>query len=88
MTSIANSIILLICRGHDLDTICVMTEISIDKLYIPCISQRQSEEQGVEQSVPHVDQRVPVLTNIVVVDVDIVVVIIFHFCPKWSEIDV
>ena len=58
---------------------CHDREISIDKLYIPCISQRQSEEQGVEQSVPHVDQRVPVLTNIVVVDVDIVVIIIFHF---------
>ena len=66
---------------------CHDREISIDKLYIPCISQRQSEEQGVEQSVPHVGQRVPVLTNIIVVDVDIVVIIIFHFV-LWSEIDV
>ena len=48
-------------------------------MLLPCICQRQSEEQGVEESVPHVDQRVPVLSNIVVVDVDIIIVIIFHF---------
>ena len=46
---------------------------------LPCICQRQSEEQGVEEPVPHVDQGVPVLSNIVVVDVDIIVVIVFHF---------
>ena len=32
-----------------------------------------------EEPVPHVDQGVPVLSNIVVVDVDIIVVIVFHF---------
>ena len=44
-----------------------------------------------EEPVPHVDQGVPVLSNIVVVDVDIIVVIIFHFAlidsSSGSEFD-
>ena len=45
---------------------------------LPSISQRKPEEESVEESVPHVDQRIPVLTNIVVVDV-VIVVVILHY---------
>ena len=47
---------------------------------LPSISQRKPEEESVEESVPHVDQRIPVLTNIVVVDVVIVVRNSYHCC--------